>query len=84
MEKEGLRRSLDLLRAHGVTFDIIVTDRHLKYKNTCGRPTSSGGFWHGRTGQPPRAAFFYDTWVRHKHLKKKKSAPLSGFLLSII
>ncbi len=28
MEKEGLRRSLDLLRAHGVTFDIIVTDRH--------------------------------------------------------
>ncbi len=40
MEKEGLRRSLDLLRAHGVTFDSIVTDRHLKYKNTCGRPTS--------------------------------------------
>ncbi len=28
MEKEGLRRSLDLLRAHGVTFDSIVTDRH--------------------------------------------------------
>ncbi|XP_067312600.1 uncharacterized protein [Pseudorasbora parva] len=28
MEKEGLRRSLDLLRAHGVTLDSIVTDRH--------------------------------------------------------
>ncbi|XP_067292168.1 uncharacterized protein [Pseudorasbora parva] len=28
MEKEGLRRSLDLLRARGVTFDSIVTDRH--------------------------------------------------------
>ncbi|KAG1928205.1 uncharacterized protein LOC120477297 [Pimephales promelas] len=28
MEKEGLRRSLDLLRAHGVTFDSIVTNRH--------------------------------------------------------
>lgn len=28
MEKEGLKRSLDLLRAHGVTFDSIVTDRH--------------------------------------------------------
>ncbi|XP_042578764.1 uncharacterized protein LOC109076260 isoform X2 [Cyprinus carpio] len=28
MEKEGLRRSLDLLRAHCVTFDSIVTDRH--------------------------------------------------------
>lgn len=28
MEKEDLRRSLDLLRAHGVTFDSIVTDRH--------------------------------------------------------
>lgn len=28
MEKEGLRRSLDLLMAHGVTFDSIVTGRH--------------------------------------------------------
>lgn len=28
MEKEGLRRSLDLLSAHSVTFDSIVTDRH--------------------------------------------------------
>ncbi|CAM4688668.1 unnamed protein product [Leuciscus chuanchicus] len=28
MEKEGLRRSLDLLRAYSVTFDSIVTDRH--------------------------------------------------------
>lgn len=28
MEKEGLKRSLDLLRAHSVTFDSIVTDRH--------------------------------------------------------
>ncbi len=27
MEKEGLKRSLDVLRAHGVTFDSIVTDR---------------------------------------------------------
>ncbi len=28
MEKEGLKRSLDVLRAHSVTFDSIVTDRH--------------------------------------------------------
>ncbi|RXN30601.1 seleno M-like protein [Labeo rohita] len=28
MAKEGLKRSLDLLRGHGVTFDSIVTDRH--------------------------------------------------------
>ncbi len=28
MEKEGLKRSLDVLRAHNVTFDSIVTDRH--------------------------------------------------------
>ncbi len=31
---------------------------------------SSGSFWHGRTGQPPGAAFFHDTGGRHKHLKK--------------
>ncbi len=28
MEKEGLKRSLDILKAHSVTFDCIVTDRH--------------------------------------------------------
>ncbi len=22
----------------------------------------SGGFWHGRTGQPPGAAFFQEEW----------------------
>ncbi|RXN20821.1 hypothetical protein ROHU_014028 [Labeo rohita] len=28
MEKEGLKRSLDVLRGRGVTFDSIITDRH--------------------------------------------------------
>lgn len=28
MEKEGLKRGLDFLDAHGVTLDCIVTDRH--------------------------------------------------------
>lgn len=28
MEKEGLKRSLDFLEAHGVKIDCIVTDRH--------------------------------------------------------
>lgn len=28
MVKEGLKRSLDFLDAHGVTLDSIVTDRH--------------------------------------------------------
>ena len=30
MEKEGLKRSLALLEASGVTLDCIVTDRHLQ------------------------------------------------------
>ncbi|XP_039652637.1 uncharacterized protein LOC120556890 [Perca fluviatilis] len=32
MEKEGLKRSLALLEASGVTLDCIVTDRHLQIK----------------------------------------------------
>ncbi len=30
----------------------------------------SGGFWHGRTGQLPGAAFFNDTWGVAEAIKK--------------
>ncbi len=41
------------------------------YKYIC-----SSGFWHGRTGQPPGAAFFHDTWGAARAVKKKKNNPL--------
>ncbi len=38
----------------------------------------------GDPGSRPGQHFFMTRGGRHKHLKKKKSAPLNGFLLSII
>ncbi len=37
---------------------------------------TSSGFWHGRTGQLPGAAFFHDTWGAARAVKKKNYNPL--------
>ncbi|XP_058617212.1 uncharacterized protein LOC131530781 isoform X2 [Onychostoma macrolepis] len=56
MEKEGLKRSLDVLRAHNVTFDSIVTDRHPQVKKFL-RETN--------------ITQYYDVWRIEKGLSKK-------------
>ncbi|XP_067217565.1 uncharacterized protein [Chanodichthys erythropterus] len=56
MEKEGLKRSLDLLRAHGVTFDSIVTDRHPQVQKFL---------------QEANITHYYDVWHIEKGLSKK-------------
>ncbi|XP_016346660.1 uncharacterized protein LOC107692211 [Sinocyclocheilus anshuiensis] len=56
MEKEGLKRSLDVLRAHGVTFDSIVTDRHPQVQKFL-RETN--------------ITQYYDVWHIEKGLSKK-------------
>ncbi|XP_058628472.1 uncharacterized protein LOC131538581 isoform X2 [Onychostoma macrolepis] len=56
MEKEGLRRSLDLLRAHGVTFDSIVTDRHPQIQKFL---------------QEANITQYYDVWHIEKGVSKK-------------
>ncbi len=44
----------------------------------------SGGFWHGRTGQPPGAAFSHDTWGRPIifFYRKKNAYNLQVFVFS--
>ncbi|KAK9958119.1 hypothetical protein ABG768_012293 [Culter alburnus] len=56
MEKEGLKRSLDLLRAHSVTFDSIVTDRHPQVQKFL---------------REANITHYYDVWHIEKGLSKK-------------
>ncbi|KAI2664085.1 Chaperone protein DnaJ [Labeo rohita] len=54
MAKEGLKRSLDLLRGHGVTFDSIVTDRHPQVQKFLREANITQYFdvWHIEKGTP--------------------------------
>ncbi|KAK7929311.1 hypothetical protein WMY93_005706 [Mugilogobius chulae] len=56
MEKEGLRRSLDLLQDNNINLDYIVTDRHTQVKT----------FLRGRN-----ITQYYDVWHMEKGLSKK-------------
>nr|XP_055050478.1 uncharacterized protein LOC129436396 [Misgurnus anguillicaudatus]XP_055050487.1 uncharacterized protein LOC129436396 [Misgurnus anguillicaudatus]XP_055050496.1 uncharacterized protein LOC129436396 [Misgurnus anguillicaudatus]XP_055050507.1 uncharacterized protein LOC129436396 [Misgurnus anguillicaudatus] len=56
MEKEGLKRSLDMLRAHAVTFDSIVIDRHPQVQKFL---------------REANITHYYDVWHIEKGLSKK-------------
>ncbi|KAF1382358.1 hypothetical protein PFLUV_G00142970 [Perca fluviatilis] len=56
MEKEGLKRSLSLLGAQGVTIDCIVTDRHPQIQKFL---------------REENITQFYDVWHMEKGLSKK-------------
>ncbi|KAA0705258.1 hypothetical protein E1301_Tti019534 [Triplophysa tibetana] len=65
MEKEGLKRSLELLEARGVTLDCIVTDRHPQVQKFLAEKNASQ---------------FYDVWHVEKAISKhlNKIAKLKG------
>ncbi|XP_056612376.1 uncharacterized protein LOC130428401 [Triplophysa dalaica] len=56
MEKEGLKRSLEFLEAHGVRLECIVTDRHPQIKHFL---------------RDCKITQFYDVWHLEKGLSKK-------------
>ncbi|RXN38813.1 hypothetical protein ROHU_000772 [Labeo rohita] len=62
MEKEGLKRSLDLLRAHGVTFDSTVTDRHPQVQKFLREVNITQYFdvWHIEKGYACPPEYFVD------------------------
>ena len=61
MEKEGLKRSLSLLGAQGVTIDCIVTDRHPQIQKFLREENITHFYdvWHMEKGILPFVFFTY-------------------------